>query len=69
MLADAKYMALMKRCCEEGRPLQLEAALRDLRAVKLLDRSALRDWMDVAQAKGHMDCVEVLKDVLLADAK
>jgi len=25
-----------------------------------LDRSALRDWMDVAQAKGHMDCVEVL---------
>jgi len=28
--------------------------------VKLLDRSALRDWMDVAQAKGHLDCVEVL---------
>jgi len=30
-----------------------EVALLDLRAVKLLDRSALRDWMDVAQAKGR----------------
>ena len=45
-----------------------EVALLDLRAVKLLDRSALRDWMDVAQAKGHLDCVEVLKGIL-ADAK
>ena len=53
-------LAWMKRCCEEGRPLQLEAVLRDLGAVKLLDRSALRGWMDVAQAKGHLDCVEVL---------
>jgi len=25
-----------------------------------LDRPALRGWMDVAQAKGHLDCVEVL---------
>ena len=62
-------LAWVKCCCEEGRPLQLEAVLHDLRAVKLLDRSALRGWMDVAQTKGHPGCVEVLKNVLVDSKK
>jgi len=51
----------IRRCCEEGRPMQLDKSLFYLGAIKALDRPTLLHWQGVAIAHGHLDCVEVLQ--------
>ena len=47
-LAVRSGLGWMERCCEDGRPLQLEHSLFNLGAVKALDRRALEGWRQVA---------------------
>jgi hypothetical protein len=35
-------------------------------AIKLLDKDALQEWIDVAASHGHYDCVVLLMNALKA---
>ena len=50
----------VQRCCEDGRPLELERSLFGLGAARAMDESARRHWRSVAREAGHSECVDVL---------
>jgi ankyrin repeat protein len=59
-----KGMSRIKRCCEEGRPMELDRCLHLRGAIKLLDKAALQQWREVASLHGHGECVKVLNHAL-----
>ena len=50
----------VQRCCEDGRPLELDRSLFGLGGARAMDESARRHWRSVARVSGNEDCVKVL---------
>lgn len=52
------------RCCEDGRPLELDRSLHVLGANRLLTMDDLTRWRNVAKERGHDECVKVLTEAI-----
>lgn len=50
----------VQRCCEDGRPLELDRSLRVLGGERAMDEGTRRRWRTVARDRGHDECVRVL---------